>query len=1003
MAFWTVGGIAASIGLATTGLAALRAARYRAAVAHSEAAFLHERHLLESLMTTMPDNVYFKDVDSRFVRVNAAMAAHLGISSPAEVVGLSDHDIFADAHAQAARADEERILRSGAVLADIEERNVWPDGSEFWVSTTKAPLRDSAGNIIGTFGISRDITDRKRSDLRQRALVDGMRAVLDTTDALLLCETEDALLKAAVELSRSRLGLERCAILLTNPDGSRVRGTYGTNMHGETTDERANDYATVREDREAWMRMRDSSIRWYARERPFTEMVDGHMTEIGHGKIAATPIFSHEALLGVLYNDNAVSGAPLDETRQEIIALYCVTLGHILQRKRAEEALVRERHVLDSLLDSAPDYIYFKDREGHYTRINRALTARLGATDAAQLIGKTDFDLLPDALASRHRADEVRIMETGTPIVNREEQMDDAAGVTWLGTTLMPLRDPFGEIAGVFGISRDITTIKHAQELEHAVARHMATVFTMADELLACGSMEELQRRAVELPRERLGLERTGMFVLDADGQTMHGTFGTSPDGTTAHMRGQIHSITPRTRMALVQLEHESRRWVAFDADLSDGDSALERPSRQGQKAITPVHWLGQRNGLFFNDNGVHGTPLDPVVQDALAVYCSLLGNILQRKLAEEQLRESEARVRRITDNMLDMIVQTDAESRVVYISPSVTAVLGYQPEDLLGKTMNATMHPDDIDDAVAAADEVRHGAQSVRYQMRRLTKQGTYIWLETVAVPITDEDGQFAGTVRASRDITERIQAEEELGRSNSELQQFAYVASHDLQEPLRMIASYVQLLQRRYQGRLDSEADEFIGYAVEGANRMKALINDLLTYSRVGTHGKAFAVVAMGEVIKRAKSNLMLAIEDAGAQVTSDPLPVITGDETQLLQLMQNLIGNAIKFRREEAPAIHIASTRVGRHWEISVRDNGIGIDPQYAERIFVMFQRLHTKTEYPGTGIGLAVCKRIVERHGGRIWVEPAPTHGSDFHFILPARGGMPDGAHDDGTTG
>ncbi len=228
------------------------------------------------------------------------------------------------------------------------------------------------------------------------------------------------------------------------------------------------------------------------------------------------------------------------------------------------------------------------------------------------------------------------------------------------------------------------------------------------------------------------------------------------------------------------------------------------------------------------------------------------------------------------------------------------------------------------------------------------------------------------------------------ELERSNKDLQEFAYVASHDLQEPLRMVASYTQLLARRYKGKLDSDADDFIDFAVDGATRMRQLINDLLTYSRVNTRGKEPEPTDCKTVLDGTLANLQVLIEESGALITHDRLPTVMADGLQLGQLFQNLIANAIKFRGKEQPKVHVGVGQEDSKWVFSIRDNGIGIDPQYAERVFLIFQRLHTKAEYPGTGIGLAVCKKIVERHGGRIWMESGLAKGTVFHFTIPIMG-------------
>jgi len=237
---------------------------------------------------------------------------------------------------------------------------------------------------------------------------------------------------------------------------------------------------------------------------------------------------------------------------------------------------------------------------------------------------------------------------------------------------------------------------------------------------------------------------------------------------------------------------------------------------------------------------------------------------------------------------------------------------------------------------------------------------------------------------LRAETALAERTRA---LERSNKELEQFAYAASHDLQEPLRMVVSYLQLLERRYKGKLDSNADDFIHFAVDGANRMREMIKALLSYSRVGSHGKPFELVSMEKMMTEVLDNLNVAVSESHAAVTHDPLPDVLADAGQVTLLFQNLIANAIKFRREGPPQIHISAEQDADSWTFAVRDNGIGIEPEYMERIFDVFQRLHNPAKYAGTGIGLAICKRIVERHKGRLWVESEPGVGSTFFIRLP----------------
>ena len=337
---------------------------------------------------------------------------------------------------------------------------------------------------------------------------------------------------------------------------------------------------------------------------------------------------------------------------------------------------------------------------------------------------------------------------------------------------------------------------------------------------------------------------------------------------------------------------------------------------------------------------------------------------------------------------------ELDTEGRIRRVNRTELAMLDYTEEEMLGHT---------VCEFVVEREECRQttlakiagkipGGRAFERTFRR--KDGSLLPVLIEDLVLRDAGGRVTGIRSTVLDITDRKRAEEDLkktmedlARSNKELEQFAYVASHDLQEPLRMVSSYVDLLARRYKGKLDADADEFIAYAVDGSRRMQRMIEDLLAFSRVGTRGKPLQPTDANVALDHALSNLQVAIEEARAVVTHDPLPTVMADETQLVQLFQNLIDNAVKFRGKDPPRCHVSAQDNGNAWVFSVRDNGIGIDPQYFDRIFVIFQHLHPARRYQGTGIGLSICKKIVERHGGRIWIESQKGKGSTFFFSIP----------------
>jgi PAS domain S-box-containing protein len=388
------------------------------------------------------------------------------------------------------------------------------------------------------------------------------------------------------------------------------------------------------------------------------------------------------------------------------------------------------------------------------------------------------------------------------------------------------------------------------------------------------------------------------------------------------------------------------------------------------------IRWLNQRNVLIKNENGI------PVAIEANVT------DITERKRVEEELH-----LKNIVFNAsISANSIANIDGIITNVNPAFLKLWGYVSEAAaIGNSVGSFFVNDA--DAIPVLEALN---KTGRWEGEFLAKSadGSTFISRGLASAIYDINGVHIGYQSANLDVTDQKRTEEhlkktmsDLARSNAELERFAYVASHDLQEPLRMVSSYLQLLERRYKDRLDGDALEFISYAMDGSDRMKTLINDLLAYSRVGTRGKDFALTDCEEVLTQALTNLKVSIEENKAIVSHDPLPSIIADDVQLESLFQNLIGNALKFHGKKKPKIHVGVEQKGKEWVFSVSDNGIGIDPHYFDRIFIIFQRLHNRETYPGTGIGLAISKRVVERHGGRIWAESEPGKGATFYFTMP----------------
>lgn len=547
---------------------------------------------------------------------------------------------------------------------------------------------------------------------------------------------------------------------------------------------------------------------------------------------------------------------------------------------------------------------------------------------------------------------------------------------------LTAMRGDAGELLGFAEITRDITERKRAEQALEEKDSLLATVGAMA---------------------------KVGGWEFDA--RTLKGSW--------TEEVARIHEVDPKdgtdVQIGLDFFQGESREKI---------EAAVKDAIEQAQPYDLELEMIAAK--------GTHKwvrTIGQPVLEDGVVVRVrGSFQDITERKRAEDEIRrinvELEERVlqrtadlRRATESMREALTTLDASVdgafifdpetlRFSYVNEGAVQQVGYSREELLRMTpVDIAPEYDERRMRELIAPLIRGEQPVLRLRTIYQRKDGSEVPIEVILQYVTGT-GERPRFIAIVRDITERNAAEAavletaaKLARSNAELEQFAYVASHDLQEPLRMVASYVQLLERRYRDKLDNDAREFIGYAVDGARRMQGLITDLLDYSRVQTRGNPFVPTDLNRVLDATLVDLEMLIRESGAELVREPLPTVVADATQMRQLLQNLVGNALKYRNAAVPHIHIAAERIeeaavelpemapSKGWLLRVADNGIGIEPQYHERIFQLFQRLHTRTEYEGTGLGLALCRRIVERHGGKIWVRSELGAGSTFFAALP----------------
>ena len=721
--------------------------------------------------------------------------------------------------------------------------------------------------------------------------------------------------------------------------------------------------------------------------------------------------------------------------------LIVATIRDITEQKRAEESLRESEARYRSLVEACPDAVTLTEIEGRILLCNERAATLHGFRKPEEAIGQNAFDFI--APEDRQRAMEGMSETLQTGGVRDVEYMLIRKDGTRFAAELSAsvIADEDGKPTAFTAFVRDITERKRmadALQKESASLRLLEAVAFAANE---ASSVDGAMQFALDRVCAHMGWPVGHVYMRDPCGelvpssmwhiddpdrfrafrevtQATHFTCGMGLPGSV------LASGNPAWIMDVTSWPHFKRSKEAKEVGIKTG---FAFPVLVENEVVAVLE--------FYSDE--EAEPDEPLLE-VMAHIGTVLGRVVERKRAEEALASSEARTRLIIDGACDAFVAMGADGVITDWNAEAEKTFGWPRQEAIGRPLAETVIP-------------RRDRKAHRRGLARFLKTGKGpLMNKRIEVTAVHRDGHELPVelaIRSARfgeshsfdafvrDVTDRKLAQEELARahtelearvkertaelsesnrllrreiserkkadgaaarhaaelerSNAELEQFAHVASHDLKEPLRMVASYLELLQRRYKGRLDADADDFIHFAVDGALRMRSLMDGLLALSQVGTHGRPFGPTDCDAVVDKAVNDLAVAIAESRAVITRDPLPTVLGDAGQLEQLFQNLVSNAIKFRSEEEPRVHITARRKRTEWLFSVRDNGIGIDSKYSERIFVVFQRLHAREERSGTGIGLAISKKIVERHGGRIWIESRPGEGATFYFTIPRK--------------
>ncbi len=1004
-----------------------------------EDALKESEERLRAMFDSARDGIIIIDLEGNMLQLNDAVLKMTGYSRE-ELIGKS---------ALAFVADDDRMKVIGDMAQTIEDKHlklltsynlVRKDGSVFEAELGSGMMLDKDGNITGFMGVLRDVTERRKMQEELRQTAEKLRAMFDSmNDAVTVVDMNTRIVEAneaAVRLHRyndksEMIGLsgadliaeeEREKVVEYTMNAVREGSTHerkhcrllrvdGTQFDAEISFSTLLDkegkivgFLTISQDITERIRMQEELRKTAEKLRIIIESIgdmviitdrDLKYVNVNDATVRALGFTSKEQLEGkdfiqsiserdrrtirrefmqalkekkaievIGYTMMSADGKEFEVEATVEILRDCAgkTVGLVIsardvtERKRMMERLRESEEKKRLIFESLRDGVMIVDLKGNVVEANETAIRMLGYS-RDELLGISTLDFVAEKDREKAIDNAVKLVSVGVA--------DDYIDYTVLSlvtkdgreiqvehsTALM--RDAAGRPEAVVGISHDIT------------------------------ERRKMQRQLLE-SAEKIRI----MFNSIADGITV-----TSLDGTmieTNEAAVLLHGFTSKEEMLGmngIELIAEKDRKRCFD----NAVKAL----KDGQVQPRVEYALLRKDGSEFDGEytlaPMHGE------SGRIEGFIAVVRDITEQKKAREALRASEEQMRIMFQSIHDSIMVTDLMGTIVNANQAAIRMSGYKREELIGKNAIEFIAEKDRQRLMDLMVQNAQGGGTENMECTFVIADGSEIDVESSSALMYDSAGNASGFITIARDITERKRVQqqlhdmlEDLKRSNAELEQFAYVASHDLQEPLRMISSYTQLISRRYRGKLEKDADEFIDYAVDGANRMQSMIQALLTYSRVGTRGREPEPTDCEAILVNALKNLQASIDESKAEVTHDPLPVIMADDVQMVQLFQNLIGNGIKFQTEGVvPRIHIAAEDNGDDWLFSFRDNGIGIDSQYKERIFVIFQRLHGKQVYKGTGIGLSVCKKIVERHGGKIWVESELGKGAIFCFTIPKK--------------